>query len=474
MPGPSMRLSVAASTLRAMNTDDLSWQVGNYGGLGPRKVALLLEHDRLDLLIGAARERGEWFCAEEAARELCRSGEFRRALEVMEPFAATGWPAAVWAKAEVLLRAGRVEEALALVDPGGEGGAAPVVRGGVVELLARAGHVDEAIDLLVPHLGAAWRRTALVEITEGGDRDELVLELLAPHVAAERQAHDTGRGGSCRSDARELKARVLERAGRAQEALRVYAEDIAGCHPLSDDTVVAYAGLLARHGRLDDLRVLVAEQDAHTFLDIYAGALRGHGRAQEAEIVMREAIAADDWVGYRAWLSSALLHDGRLDDAIAVAEPGFSGHDCSNLLVPLVHCLLERPAELLHLLDHPLTVPHHGHEEFQHWWRAFALAQLGRVEEAMAVVEAHPDPFADPRIVRAGLLGAAGRLAEAAAQLREVGTLEARQELFDVLVRQGRAAEAISIHPTVPEQRAARAMTEPVPRREGYSAEPPA
>ncbi|MGW4778438.1 hypothetical protein ACWEPA_17470 [Streptomyces filamentosus] len=42
-----------------MNTDDLSWQAHNYGGLHPRKVDLLLEHDRLDLMIQAAEERGE-------------------------------------------------------------------------------------------------------------------------------------------------------------------------------------------------------------------------------------------------------------------------------------------------------------------------------------------------------------------------------------------------------------------------------
>ncbi|MGW4233350.1 hypothetical protein ACWEF9_29485 [Streptomyces sp. NPDC004980] len=50
---------------------------------------------------------------------------------------------------------------------------------------------------------------------------------------------------------------------------------------------------------------------------------------------MRNAINADDWVGHRAWLSSTLLADGRLDDAIAVAESGFGGHDCPNLLPPL-------------------------------------------------------------------------------------------------------------------------------------------
>ncbi|WP_227745303.1 tetratricopeptide repeat protein [Streptomyces nodosus] len=313
-----------------------------------------------------------------------------------------------------------------------------------------------------------------MEITEGQDRDERVLELIAPHAEAARRARDEGRWDYSCSDAQELQARVLERAGRADEAIRILGQDIVENSYLTLNTLTAYAELLARHHRLDELRELATGQDAHTVLHIYAGALRDHGRAHEAETVMRDAIAADDWVGYRAWLSSALLRDGRLDDAIAVAEPGFSWYDCSNLLAPLVYPLLDRPEELLRLLEHPLTVPHHGHEEFQHWWRAFALAGLGRTDEAIALAEAHPDPWTDPRIVKAGLLSTAGHLSAAAAELRDLGTIEAREELFEVLVRQGRAAEAIAAHPTVAEQRAAESKPESALLREdGYSLEPP-
>ncbi len=437
-------------------------------------MTLLLEHGHLNLVIQAAEERGEWFCAEHAVQELCRSGEFGQALEVMEPFVATGWRTALWAKAEILLRAGRMDEALDLVRPDEEGRASQIVCRNVAELLAKAGCVDEAIGLLVPHIGESWIRTVLVQITEGKDRDERVLELIAPHAEAARRSRDEGRWDYSRSDAQELQAQVLERADRADEAIRILGEVIAGRRFLSENTLTAYAELLARHGRLDELRELATGQDAHTLLHIYAGALRDHGQDREAETVMREAVAADDWVGYRSWLSSVLLQDGRLDDAITVAEPGFSGYDCSNLLAPLVYPLLDRPAELLHLLDHPLTVPHHGHEDFQHWWRAFALAGLGRAEEAIAVVEAHPDPWTDPRVIRAGLLSAAGRLSDAAVELQGIGTIKAREELFEVLVRQGQATEAITAHPTVAEQRAAKAHTETIPLREdGYSAEPP-
>ncbi|MFE1478731.1 hypothetical protein ACFW6N_33365 [Streptomyces cyaneofuscatus] len=142
-----------------MNSDDLAWQADNYGGLPPRKVDLLLEHGHLDLVIRAAEERGEWFCAERAAQELCRSHEFGRALKMTEPFVATGWPTALWAKAGILLRAGRTDEALDLVRPDKEGRTSQTVCRHFAELLTRAGRVDEAIDLLVPHIGEPWIRT---------------------------------------------------------------------------------------------------------------------------------------------------------------------------------------------------------------------------------------------------------------------------------------------------------------------------
>ncbi|MFE4526809.1 hypothetical protein ACFRMO_25200 [Streptomyces anulatus] len=188
---------------------------------------------------------------------------------------------------------------------------------------------------------------------------------------------------------------------------------------------------------------------------------------------MRDAIAADDWVGYRAWLSSMLLAEGRLDDAIDIAEPGFGWYDCSNLLAPLVHPLLDRPEELLYLVEHPRVVPHYGHEEFQHWWRAWALAGLGRADEAITVAGLDR-PWTDPRIVKADLLRRAGRLDDAADELRALGTIKAREELCEVLVLQGRADEAIAVHPTVAEQRAAEPKPKPAPLgKNGYSLEPP-
>ncbi|MFJ6779196.1 tetratricopeptide repeat protein [Streptomyces yangpuensis] len=456
-----------------MNVDDLEWQASHFGGLRPSRVDLLLGHGGLEPVIRAAEERGDWFCAQGATQALCRAGEFDRALRVLEPFVATGWRDALWARADILLRAGRSQEALDLVRPDEAGRASATECRAYAELLARAGEIDEAVDLLVPHMDEPWILSVLVEITEGRDRDGRMLELIAPHAESAREARGRGRWDHPFWEAQELQARVLERAGRADEAIRILGGDVAGRRFLAQNTLTAYAELLARHGRIEALRELATGEDARVALGTYAHALRDHGRADEAEAVMRDAIAADDWVGHRAWLSATLLRDGRLDDAIAVAEPGFGWYDCSNLLAPLV-MLLDRPEDVLHLMEHPGVVPHHGHEEFQHQWWAWALAGLGRVDEALALAEAHPDPWTDPRIVKAGLLDTAGRLDEAAAELRALGTVEAREELCEVLVRQGRPAEAIAVHPTVAEQRAARPEPVPAPLDEnGYSTEPP-
>ncbi|MEV6161997.1 hypothetical protein AB0L71_08725 [Streptomyces sp. NPDC052052] len=455
-----------------MDMDDLAWQAKNYRGISPRTVRLLLEQGHLNLVAEVAVERGEWFCAERAVEELCQSGDFGRALSVMEPFVVTGWRPALHVKAEILLRAGRrIEEALDLVCLDEAGAVSTGECRIVAEMLGKAGRIDEAIELLVPRLDEPALLSVLVEITDGQGCDERVLELVTPRADRARQARGEEHQEYAFSDAQKLQARVLERAGRADEAIRILGQDIAGRRFLAQDTLTIHAELLARHGWLDELRELAAGQDAHTILDIFAGALRRYGRAEEAETVMRNAIAADDWVGYRAWLSSMLLAEGRLDDAIAVAEPGFGWYDCSNLLAPLVHPLLDRPEELLYLVEHPRVVPHHGHEEFQHWWRAWALAGLGRVDEAISVTDLD-HPWTDPRIVKANLLSRAGRLDAAADELRALGTIKGREELCEVLILQGRAVEAVTVHPTVSEQRAAE--PKPTPRgKNGYSLEPP-
>ncbi|MFF1473921.1 hypothetical protein [Streptomyces mirabilis] len=87
-----------------MHVDDLQWQLSHLGGVLPRIVDEILERGGLEVLVEAAREREDWFCAVGAARGLCAVGEFGRAWTVMEPFAVSSWQPAVRAGADVLLR----------------------------------------------------------------------------------------------------------------------------------------------------------------------------------------------------------------------------------------------------------------------------------------------------------------------------------------------------------------------------------
>jgi hypothetical protein len=113
---------------------------------------MLVERGEVELLVQAASERGEWFCAQAAARELPRADEVERSLGVLEPFIEAGWNPARWERAGVLLEAGRVQEALDAVRPDEEGLASEWVCRDFAELLAKAGRLNEAITVLMPHL----------------------------------------------------------------------------------------------------------------------------------------------------------------------------------------------------------------------------------------------------------------------------------------------------------------------------------
>ncbi|MFD3613106.1 hypothetical protein ACFWXA_34600 [Streptomyces atroolivaceus] len=162
-----------------MEIDDLEGESRSLGGYPPVLVDLLVERGHVELLVRAA-SRGAWSCARAAARELCKTAEFERALGVLEPFVELGWEPARWAAADVMLQAGRVQQALDWVRPDDTGLASEHACRYFAELLVKAGQVDEAIAVLTPHLDRGWLLSVLVELTEGQNRDERVLELLAP------------------------------------------------------------------------------------------------------------------------------------------------------------------------------------------------------------------------------------------------------------------------------------------------------
>ncbi|MER7582212.1 hypothetical protein [Kitasatospora sp. NPDC097691] len=454
-----------------MNIEDLDWQAGSRGGITPLMVKALLERGQLELLVRAARERGEWFCAQAAVRELCAAGQAERAWEVVRPFAETGWRRAVVLGADALVRSGRVEEALALVHPDAAlrepGQAADEVRGWGADLkalepygeyaavLAAAGRVDEAIDVLEPYTREGQLLWELVDVTEGRGRDERVLELLAPHAE------------------RVLKARVLERSGRAGEAIELFAADVAARRCRSHNALEFYAGLLARHRRVEELRAL-AGREASVFLGPFVTLMEELGRASEAEAVLRAGVAAADGTDpgdgsgsdtdphsrHRSGLMRLLARQGRLDEAVEAARPTFGNlYGCGNLLEPAIRLLFDhgRPEWALELLDgcsEELAREDPAWVRSNRWW---LMGECGRAREAVAEIDALPAEDADERedTTIAFLLERDGRPEEAVALLRASTEHGAPHDLAHLLIRLGRPAEAVDGYPSLAAQREA-------------------
>ncbi|MFB7501570.1 tetratricopeptide repeat protein [Streptomyces sp. NPDC056161] len=439
-----------------MNVDDLEWQSRTLGGIFPRLVTTLVERGEVELLVQAASKQGEWFCAQAAARGLSRAGKVERALKVLEPFIEAGWNRARWERAEVLLEAGRVQQALDAVRPDEEGLASEWVCRDFAKLLARAGRLDEAITVLTPHLDKEWILSTLVELTEGQGRDEQVLELIAPRAQRARSARGEERWSVKPSNAQDLQAQVLERAGRVDEAVRTLGADIAAGHFVVQNTLIAYAELLRRHGRLEELRVLGTGKHAGETLAYYARALEDDGQADEAEAVLRRFIATAEYPDRFRWpLIELLGRQGRIEEAVEVGRPTFDYRDA---------CLFEGIIQLLHeagRLHDALALPDERSAEFveEHssWFssnRIWLLGEAGLHEEALAYAETLPPDMYGLTVSKAWILEETGRLEEALALLRADTGLQS-SEVAELLIWHGRAAEAIAGMPSLAEQHAA-------------------
>ncbi|MFF4922408.1 tetratricopeptide repeat protein [Kitasatospora sp. NPDC001261] len=436
--------------------DDLQWQFGSYGGVPPRIVDAILERGGLEALMAAARERGDWFCAAGAVRGLCAAGEFGRAWAVVEPFAVTGWQPAVRTGADVLLRFGRVDRALELARPEGPQEDAAGEWLDYAEVLARAGRVDDAFGVLRPYEYGGWVLEALAEMTEGQGRDERVLELLAPIAEELRRGpkEHTVRG---LWNVLPAQARVLERSGRADEAIRMLGADVAAHRYGPQTTVEFYAGLLGRHGRLDELRALATGPDRRVAAGPYVTALEHAGRAGEAESYLRGLIAARHPGWYENALMELLIRQGRFDDAVEAVEHTFDDLHDSNLLQPTMLLLAEQGRH-----DKALELTEGRSPEFlaandafwlrpNRWW---LMGEAGRAREAIAEIEALPaDEVHDREPTVAWLLAQDGRIEEAMARLRPLPGKRAATDLAELLVRQNRFTEAIAVIPDVATQR---------------------
>ncbi|MFE2472903.1 tetratricopeptide repeat protein [Streptomyces mirabilis] len=436
-----------------MNVDDLQWQLSNLGGIPPRIVDEILERGGLEALVEAAREREDWFCAAGAVRGLCAVGEFGRAWTVVEPFAATGWQPAVRAGADVLLRWGHVDQALELAHPKRPQENAVDAWRDYAEALVRAGRVDDAIGVLGPHLRGGRLLGALVEMTEGQGCDERVLELLAP--IAEEFRHDPKQCDDLWG-ALPAQARVLERSGRADQAIRLLGADMAARRYGPQNNVKFYAELLARHGRVEELRDL-ADTQRYAAVSPYVTALENLGRAGEAEAYLRDLIAAKHPGWHESTLMGLLIRQGRVDDAIEAVEHTFDDLYDGNLLQATLIVLADRG-----LHDRALGLTEGRSPEFlaendEFWLRSnrwWLMGESGRAREAIAEIQALPaDRVEDRELTIAWLLAQDGRVEEAIALLRPLPGERAATDLAELLIRQGRLTEAIAVIPDVAAQR---------------------
>ncbi|WP_190012343.1 hypothetical protein [Streptomyces candidus] len=437
-----------------MNVDDLEWQAEWYGGVHPEVVDWLLEHGHLGLVVEAASGRGDWFCAQGAVNALCGEGLFERAWEVMEPFARTGWLPAVAAGADVLLAGGRAEQALTLAYPAGE---TPSVRACEIYagMLVKCGRVDDAISFLEPHLRQPGALRCLVDLTEGQGRDARVLDLVVPLADEARHHQQAQRSSHPLWEALGLQAEVLERSGRVEEAIRVLREDMAAHRYGPLNTVGSYTRLLVRHGRIEELRQAATGDYAGEALQPLTNALIAAGCAGEAESLVREHVATAPYP--QEWLLLEFLAgQGRSEEAIEAARPTFED-PWESPLQGIVHLLTENGhhARALQLLDECSAqyvaeagdwVPSHR------WW---LMGELGRSREAIAEINATPQMDTEERICTvAGLMAKDGRLDDALTLLATHPHGNAITDRAKLLARRNRPAEALDALPSVAAQRA--------------------
>ncbi|MFV5998416.1 hypothetical protein ACNPQM_40200, partial [Streptomyces sp. NPDC056231] len=251
-------------------------------------------------------------------------------------------------------------------------------------------------------------------------------------------------------------AQVLERAGRADQAIRLLGADVAARRYGMLNTVKFYAELLARCGRIEELGDL-ADTHRHAAVRPYVRALESLGRAEEAEAYLRGLIAARYPGWYESMLMELLIRQGRFDDAIKAVEHTFDDLYDGNLL----------PGALILLADqgqHGKAIgltegrsPEFLAENEAFWLRSnrwWLMGEAGRAREAIAEIEALPvDEVEDREVTIAWLLAQDGRVDEAIARLRPLPGKRAATDLAELLIRQGRFTEAIAVIPDVAAQR---------------------
>lgn len=430
-----------------VDASDLDYRARTRSGcIPPELVSRLLERGHVDV-VELQAGRGEWFCALAWARLPGGQGRQADAWELLSPYLATGWWTAVVAAAELLEGWGRADEAIEIVRVRMEAGH-PEALESYTRLLARHGRAEEAFTLLVPHVDDRALATALVDVA--GVAGVAGLDEEAAALLAARTGHRCSDFPWCcrgldRDTAIGLLATVRERQGHVDEAVAL----LRGRQVTSTDGRDRLADLLARHGRIEELR-------AHA-------AAGGHDRAVQrlAELLeergdVEGAIAAYGQAdGHAArnpnsahGLAQLLARHGRGEEAIAVMRTQADArHGDDWTLHALSELCLDqgRPAEGLAHLD-ALAARRGGEDAWELFWMRLPLiAACGGVDEAVERARAHPEGatwYAAEHI--AHLLAGAGRTEEAVAVLRQHDRRNSH-DLAGYLVDLGRVEEALAV-----------------------------
>ncbi|MFI1585049.1 tetratricopeptide repeat protein [Embleya sp. NPDC020630] len=428
-----------------MDVNDLDFRARTRSGCVPPELASrLLERGRADV-VEAQAGRGQWFCALAWAGALGDRGREGDAWELLAPYVATGWWTAVVGAAGLLEGWGRVDEAIDITRKRMEAGH-PMALDAYTRLLARHGRAGEAFDLLVPHVDDWVVATALVDVAHVAGRDEEAAALLAGLMRPDHRCDGPWcRRGLDPDTALSLLATIGERQGRIDEAVtllhRRQIVSVNGRDQLAD--------LLARHGRVEDLRAYAARDGHEEAVRQLAELLEKGGDVDRAIAVYGPtdgSAARDPNVAYD--LAQLLTRHGRGEEAIAVMRAVADAHPGDDWIL---HALSElclgrgRPAEGLAHLD-ALRVRCGGEEEWELCRvRLPLIAACGGVDEAVERARAHPEGdtwYAAEDIAR--LLAGVGRTEEAVTVLqghdRRIG-----HDLAHHLVDLGRVEEALDV-----------------------------
>ncbi|MGW0926725.1 hypothetical protein ACWD3J_48225 [Streptomyces sp. NPDC002755] len=426
-----------------MDATDLEYRVRTRSGcIPPELVSRLLDRGHVDVVELHAGS-GQWFCALAWARLLGEQGRQADALDVLAPYLATGWWTAVAAAAELLECWGRIDEAIEITRVRMEAGH-PMALEFYTRLLARHGRAEEAFTLLRPHIGELPLGT-LVDVAGAAGRDEEAAALVAARTEHRCTDFPWCCNGLDRDTAIGYLAVIRERQGRTDEAialLRTSSTSLLNNHE-------QMAAVLARHGRLDELRAMAATDDSGRAVQHLARLLEEAGNVEGAIAAYRQAGTAVAGTSHSAFeLAQLLARHGRGSEAIDVMRAQADIHNGDDWIL---HTLAElsfehgRPEEGLAHLD-ALAAARGGEEDWDLYWiRLPLIAARDGVDEAVAQARSHPEGatrYAAPHI--AELLAGAGRTEEAVAVLAQHSSSN-RHDLAGYLIDLSRVEDALAI-----------------------------